>query len=187
MLLSPFSLGPCVRIASRHGYDDLPNRLPPAERIHRGNHVFEWVHMPHQRADAPRLIQSDELLVHLANRVWVQPMKESPVHAHEAVVLDKRVVHGRLWDPPARKPDDEQPPFERDAPARRVEHVSAHRIEDDVRAAARCERFHHLHKISAAVVDRLVRAKLAARLYLFRPARRRDDARARRFAELNRR
>ena len=110
---------------------------------------------------APRSQSAEQLAVPRGDQLGRALPVGAPVHADDAVVLDQRVVGGRVGDPPAREPDHQQPALERDDAAAGVEHVAADRVVDHVGAAAVGQRPDGGRRGPRPVVDHLVGAEAA--------------------------
>ena len=108
------------------------------------------------------------------------------MEADDGIVLHQHVVCCCLRDAARGEADDDDSALERDALGGPVVHVTAHRIEDDVGAAAASQPLDLLGKILGLVVDRVIGAELPADLGLLIGSGRGDDRRARRLADLNR-
>src|SRR2546425_9623156 len=185
--------GPCARarIAMSVGLesrddDDLAVRPALGQKPDRLDAFLEGKTVRDARPELAGLVPLEQLVDRPAQLVGRVPAEVAQRAAQRGAVLDQEPVRRDVLDP-ADEAHHQNPAAPAERRQRRVEEVAADRIETHVGALTIRQSHHPLGELLRRVVDELVGPALAGHSELLRGAGRRDDARAHRLADLDRR
>src|SRR5258706_11026115 len=166
--------------------DNLAFRLARSEQIQRLDGPFQRERGRYVRLELAFAVPASELARALGKYLRLAPREIPPEDAHDGGALQQREIQRQLGNFARRKADHEQAPAPRDRAERRLGVRASDRVVDHVHTLAGGDLLDALAQVLDGVVDRLVRAVLAAHFELFRARFARDDTRAPRLADLDR-
>ncbi len=159
---------------------------PSASRVNPAATSPSPIRSPTNGRSFPAAVSAVSSSWHLPSSPGVLLAVQPPVQADDRIVLDQHVVQRRRRDLAAREADHQDASLERDALGRLGVGRAAHRVVDDIHAAALRGGLHRGDDVLRQPVDHQVGAEVTRHRRLGRTADHRDDPRARGLAELHR-